>query len=89
MRTHRLANAKCPYCDSKIDGASDPLGDAEPKPGDITICIYCAGLMVFDQLLIPRFPTDEEVIEARKHPEVAVVRAAVMKRIGTWDGDEA
>ena len=45
--THRMATV-CPHCGARHDRAGDPLDpSAKPKAGSVSICIVCAGLMVF------------------------------------------
>ena len=36
---------KCPHCGEKHDGLGDPTGDRQPKVGDLTVCIECAGVL--------------------------------------------
>lgn len=37
----------CPCCSAKLDGFTDPISDASPSPGDVTICFYCGGCLRF------------------------------------------
>jgi hypothetical protein len=40
----------CPVCNKQLD-ASTPVGHrAKPKPGDGSVCIYCATILVFDSV---------------------------------------
>lgn len=47
MNTTRHPATTCPHCGYKIDAASPPEGQAEPSEGDFSVCLKCAGLMVF------------------------------------------
>lgn len=42
----RHTESRCPCCDHKLDAASSP-DVATPKPGDFSVCISCASLLVF------------------------------------------
>jgi len=62
----RMPDARCPYCEHTVDAASS-IEDGQfvpPKPGDITVCFYCAQELVFDAGLIPRKPAAGELIPA-------------------------
>jgi len=58
-----LPNVRCPTCNTRIDaatGAVDSAGamlpdSARPKPGDLTVCFYCATLLQFapDMTAVP------------------------------------
>jgi hypothetical protein len=40
----------CPECETLLDSATSVAGDdATPKPGDITLCIYCGMLLEFTE----------------------------------------
>lgn len=54
MNTTKLPRHGCPVCLSAADAASDLRGDAQPKPGDITVCLYCASILEFDEEMRPQ-----------------------------------
>jgi hypothetical protein len=60
----------CGHCKKELDGASAASG-AKAKPGDLSVCAYCAGINVFgvDLALLPL--TDEQV---EIHPQAAALR---------------
>lgn len=41
----------CPICFHELDSATDIVGNDKPKPGDLSVCLYCAELLVFDDAL--------------------------------------
>lgn len=43
----RTPETRCPLCDHKLVAACSATG-AEPSPGDISICLFCASPLVFD-----------------------------------------
>lgn len=75
MTTTELPPSACPYCGGKIEAHTGIGRAVEPKPGDVSICFGCAGVLVFDVELRPRLPTiaetarfdaDERVQHARR-----------------------
>jgi len=59
--------AKCP----EWGRVSDCLtGRTIPKPGDVSICIYCSGLSVFDHTLNQRPATEQEKKEIYASPKI-------------------
>jgi hypothetical protein len=42
-----IADATCPKCGAKNDGASGILGAKRPKHGDLSICAYCQSFNEF------------------------------------------
>ena len=74
----------CPLCGHWLDaataGPSNP--DATPKPGDITVCIQCVSVLVFDEDLRVRVPTDAEQAEAMALHDVVTVVQAIRDVLG-------
>jgi hypothetical protein len=58
----RLPESRCPFCDHKFDAASGE-GTEAPKPGDLTICLYCASPLRFTDDLTVRAMTRAEIAE--------------------------
>jgi hypothetical protein len=55
---------------------SDPSIDTTPKPGDVTLCLFCGEWCVFDVHLMLRKPTDDELVEIGLDPDFRVARQA-------------
>jgi predicted amidophosphoribosyltransferase len=55
--THDQLPTPCPCCGAKLDAATG--GRLAPRPGDVTICAYCAAPLVFTEGGL-RAPTDAE-----------------------------
>ena len=50
---------KCPECGKLTDSATDMQGNAQPSGGDLSICIGCGTINLFDDdLTIIPMPTD-------------------------------
>ena len=71
MADTRLTQSRCPKCGEGLDAATGvAIGEPgqhgseverpTPYPGAVSICGYCAALLVFDGCLIPRLPTPEQ-----------------------------
>lgn len=77
MRTTRLSPRLCPYCGHTLDAATaGPFNpDAEPRPGDVTVCLHCIELLVFDEATLPRKPSGDELLDVRTDPQVQLVMA--------------
>lgn len=62
----------CPYCGYEFDAATSLSGNknATPAPGDITICIACASIMMFEDYPDVRKLTEEEYECAMDEPRL-------------------
>ena len=58
----RASDTHCPWCHAFIDGATPTSGDESESPisGDITVCLYCAHVAIFNGDLTMRKLTPEE-----------------------------
>jgi hypothetical protein len=51
---------ECPYCHGDL-GCARPLdGMPVPKAGDMSVCFYCGGFLIFTAPYVVRAMTDEE-----------------------------
>ncbi len=76
--TTEMDEAACPACRRRTDAATSVCGDHRPAPGDVTVCIGCATLLVFGQDLRPRWPTEEERDKMQGDPRIRRVVEAVI-----------
>jgi hypothetical protein len=69
-RTTIIEQDCCPFCGSALDAATavPDNADAAPEAGDVTVCISCAGVLIFDEALSVRRPTTVELMEAMSMP---------------------
>jgi|SRR5688572_29052665 len=70
-------NAKCPFCGNKADGYTSTTGKEAPVTGDITVCLYCNEVGIYevaeDKTVQVRKPTLDELKDIfSKHPDLAV-----------------
>ena len=90
MKTIKTRGQVCPVCGSLLDAASSIDHDKKPKPGDVSICIYCAYPLIFEENYRIREPTDEErkVIMADPFIQRAIklCRDQIKERLGKKKG---
>lgn len=78
----KLPENECPYCKHKISATSNLADDgAKPKGDDFTICLYCAGGLVFNEDLSIRVPTKQEELLMKHHKEFQAVQQAAQMRL--------
>jgi hypothetical protein len=60
---HETPASHCPYCDNLLDMASgtDKDDPRQPSPGDASVCLHCAQVLIFDPLLTLRKPLPGEL----------------------------
>ena len=59
MIHHRDKMTLCPACGNQLDACFGIQHNETPKPGDLTICAYCAEPLVFTRDLSQRCATPE------------------------------
>lgn len=57
----RIRKQECPACGLKLNGASDPLNDNAPSPGDLTLCAGCKTMLSFGEAMDLRLATQAEI----------------------------
>lgn len=73
----------CPHCNFVADGASDLRGGTyEPKNGDISVCVQCAGISALevagDAIAIRKVSVDEFIeMPAAMRGELKRIQAAI------------
>lgn len=57
----QLQHQTCPNCSYKLDGAAtlDPEEECSPREGDISLCINCGQILVFNSSIKLEAITDE------------------------------
>lgn len=59
-QSEKIVQSACLKCGYKIDGSAGIGCEGKPKAGDVSICIKCGNIAVFDDNLYVRKPTDIE-----------------------------
>lgn len=70
----RTPESKCPVCGHILDAATSINGEFEPRPGDVTLCVQCGEILIFNKDLRGRIPTAEEKLQYGDMPEVIVAQ---------------
>lgn len=72
---HRIKVRLCLCCGDMLDCATQIVKedrvDEEPTPGDYSVCLKCGYVMVFDEALNYRHPTERERLSAERDPYIA------------------
>lgn len=79
-KDHRVKKNICLICNHQLDGATQVNGDEEPKLGDVSICIECGNIALFDDNLGLRQPTIEEEREILKDPNISFFQTIILKK---------
>jgi hypothetical protein len=76
----RRSSARCPYCSKETDADAPAPGtdDVAPEPGDVSVCFYCGGIILYVEGGGLRKPTDEERTELLDDPGVVEAVASVL-----------
>ncbi len=78
INNHEIITAtNCPSCGKKLDdctGVRDQT--AMPGAGDISICAYCAQILVFDDKLALNIATEEDITKLSEPEQNALLTAA-------------
>ena len=85
--SYRHDPAVCPACSTRLDASMNTTDRGGPDVGDVSICAYCATLLVFGPGLTLRYPTDAELVALAADPAVGRARSAVLAVIGKRAAD--
>jgi hypothetical protein len=55
-----IPDAKCSACGYKMDRSTAAFGEAQPNEGDLSMCLNCGHVSIFDKQLRLRQPTPGE-----------------------------
>ncbi len=77
MGDHAVPDITCPECHYVANRCAGVATESRPVPGDLSLCIACAAIAVFDDELRLRRPTEEERAWAENDAYVRFTRAAI------------
>ena len=69
---------RCPKCGSDLDGWSEVGHGQKPSAGDVSVCSYCAEVLIYTATLGLRRPTEAEYIDCMTDKDVQTIVAAVL-----------
>ena len=70
--TTKLPEARCPNCGKVLDAVTSVFEEARPRPGDISLCIYCGVGLRFIDGQFTRAMNDFEEAQLPEDPEEVV-----------------
>ena len=74
-----ISRQSCPACGYHLDVAFCVGKDAQPSPGDVTICAVCAAWLVFDSKLNLERAGDEALAAIRRDRTCCATEATVRR----------
>jgi len=76
---------KCLGCGAPNDATSPTHGGNKPSEGDVTVCMYCGHISVFNADLTLRNPNDEEAYAIAGDQRILQIQKARAKsNIKSW-----
>ncbi len=60
-KSHRVPESRCPCCEAILTHAVAIGAEWKPEPDSFTLCVDCGELLIFDDGLMLRRPTDREL----------------------------
>jgi len=83
MNTTRTPLNQCPNCGKDIDSATGMDKGVPPNPGDLSVCLYCASFLVFNDDLSVRMITLEEVgdLAVEERSQLVMIRDEIRRNI--------
>jgi hypothetical protein len=84
IRSARMPESVCVKCKVQLDSATG-FGNARPKPGDITICLYCGHILEVGDNMELRSLSPQKFLELPDdlQGELTVMRTFVEESIAT------
>jgi hypothetical protein len=83
-----LAPDSCPHCKKKLDAATPIYHDGKPAPGDMTVCMWCAGICRWGKDMFLRRATaydlgELELADSRAFAYLMMAQAIIKTMIKT------
>lgn len=87
----KIKESKCPVCNAGLnaaEAASEEFKDMRPEPGDLSVCTYCATILIFDEDLNLAIP-EQEFMDSIPDDVTAQLKAVVdiikeHSQVETW-----
>ncbi len=86
MRDLPVPQSQCTKCHTPLELATN-LADANgpgPEPGNITFCLYCGAVNVFDDELQLREPTQADLQIVEASPEMVSARRRILQYLALY-----
>ena len=75
--SHEVPMSTCPWCGTDLDRAASVESDSRLEAGDVTVCLRCAGVLVFTNDLAVRKATGEELRECGLDPRIRKIQHVI------------
>lgn len=76
LNTHSLPPSSCPTCGYVMDRATNATEESGfPDPGDFSVCLQCAAVLVFDANLMPMLASTADLATLEEGEREALARA--------------
>lgn len=78
-----MGDDHCPICREKVDSVSSVEGDYKPTPKSLTVCMYCVGILMFeDDMALLEFPEILiETLDQETKSNLAKAMVGIMKHV--------
>lgn len=76
IATTRIPDQHCSRCGFKFTATTYFFGDRHPRPGDVSICIECRLVQIFNTDLTLRDPTPDEKVVLNESQQVLDLQLA-------------
>ena len=76
FKSFRISMSKCLGCGKEVNGTTNAESGSRPKPGDVTVCLYCGHIMAFGKRLILRELTSAEMRDVAGNKTILAIQQA-------------
>lgn len=76
MKDYSIPLSACPHCGYLLDRTTDAFGESSPHKDDISMCIACGKLAMFNEDLTLRKPTLDELLKLAASQSITQVQLA-------------
>ena len=66
----KLPPQQCPWCEARLDAATNPFGSERPAKGHVSLCIRCGQIVEFDKKLRLIKPDFVKLEQAKREDKV-------------------
>lgn len=82
-KNSQLEKTTCPKCKSKLDAATHAGAEekAQPKKNDLTVCLYCSSILIYNSDLLLREATEKDLKKLDEDLLFELKRAKAMAEI--------
>lgn len=75
VTTVGLSTCLCPHCGVELNATTNINDEAPPRPGDLSICFYCAGFLIFSDKLALEKLSHEQLEDSDETARASIMEA--------------